>query len=495
MTNPWAKGSRPPQRHVPHAPTWNLYSPEDEDDYEQPEPDVYELAILAAAEARLADEADLNFDRPSSPLETRPSAHTSFAEMQEAMAGIDFNPDPSEIQIGGGDSPRLLSTTESHQKSMIAARERTRKAHREGKRATTHNRTLLISHTGREGGKGAKNPKHKGIESFTAPRKFANTGRVHKKSHGSYLHKEEERPVQRPKGKHPMKKELADVSFEVVDHRPSSLSGGVYRQPKKKPKAPRVVAVARPIVSGGYKQRQKRAAASWAAPRIGVGAVPDERLQSGRQSELELELELELEPEPEPQLESGMEPEQQQGQQQQQEQLEQQGQDLDAELEEQQKEQDIDALCARGSDVAEADGRAIDQASATSLRLRARPRIASTPGHLDRSSRVRHAPGARPQRPHEKAWSRHPSRGEWYMANDLEEQENFSGLGPPVSTLIPDDLGHSAVQRGRNRSRNGANQSSILMGSMAAPTQRSKLQQRREAREQRERQRKALRAL
>lgn len=81
------------------------------------------------------------------------------------------------------------------------------------------------------------------------------------------------------------------------------------------------------------------------------------------------------------------------------------------------------------------------------------------------------------------------------MANDLEEQENFSGLGPPVSTLIPDDLGHSAVQRGRNRSRNGANQSSILMGSMAAPTQRSKLQQRREAREQRERQRKALRAL
>ena len=51
-------------------------------------------------------------------------------------------------------------------------------------------RTLLISHTGREGGKGSKNPKHKGIVSFTAPRKFANTGRVHKKSHGSYLQAE-----------------------------------------------------------------------------------------------------------------------------------------------------------------------------------------------------------------------------------------------------------------------------------------------------------------
>lgn len=172
-----------------------MYSPEDEDDYEKPEPDVYELALLAAKEARLANEADLDFNRPSSPLETRPSAVTSFAEMQEAMAGLDFNPDPSEIQIGGGDSPRLLSTTESHQKSMVAARERTRKAHREGKRAATHNRTLLISHTGREDGKGAKNPKHKGIESFTAPRKFANTGRVHKKSHGSYLRQACDAPV------------------------------------------------------------------------------------------------------------------------------------------------------------------------------------------------------------------------------------------------------------------------------------------------------------
>ena len=438
LTNPWAKGSRPPQRQAPTPATWKMYCPEDEDDYEEPEPDVYELARLAAAEARLADEADLDFDRPNSPLQTRPSTRTSFAEMQVAMAGIDFNPDPTEIQIGGGDSPRLLSTTESHQKLMVESREKTRKAHREGKRAS-HDRTLLISHTGREGGKGAKNPKHQGIESFTAPRKFANTGRVHKKSHGSYLHKAEERPVQKPKGKHPFKKELADVSFEVVsDVPPKPESGGVYRQPKKKPKVPRVVAVARPILSGALK-RPASAGARIAEP--------------------------EPEPEPEPDfatiqaLELGPD-----------------NAGLEVELAE-----------------AHADTRGA-QASLGSVAIAARPRREVTAaGHLDRSSRVRHAPGSRPQRPHEKAWARHPARGEWYLADSDEAWSGVDLGGIAVSASVPDMLICSGARR---RNSNGVNwQREASAASLATAQQRSKLEQRRGAREQRERQRRTLMAL
>eukprot|EP01045_Picozoa_sp_COSAG04_P012457 COSAG04_NODE_839_length_9957_cov_18.873504_9_plen_229_part_00 len=40
------------------------------------------------------------------------------------------------------------------------------------------------------------------------------------------------------------------------------------------------------------------------------------------------------------------------------------------------------------------------------------------PGALDRSSRVRFAPGARPQRPHEQQWARNPAKGEWYLAGE-----------------------------------------------------------------------------
>ena len=64
--------------------------------------------------------------------QTHATTRASFAEMESAMEGIDFNPDPSEIQIGGGDSPRILSTTESYQKSLVDTREKVKKAHREG---------------------------------------------------------------------------------------------------------------------------------------------------------------------------------------------------------------------------------------------------------------------------------------------------------------------------------------------------------------------------
>lgn len=68
MTNPWAKGSRAPQRHAPTAPSWRVYFPEEEDDYVEPEPDIYELTCLELKEARYAAmEDDLDLHRPNSP--------------------------------------------------------------------------------------------------------------------------------------------------------------------------------------------------------------------------------------------------------------------------------------------------------------------------------------------------------------------------------------------------------------------------------------------
>ena len=48
LTNPWAKGSRPPQRTAPTPPTWKMYFEEEEDDYVPPEPDIYEITRLHA---------------------------------------------------------------------------------------------------------------------------------------------------------------------------------------------------------------------------------------------------------------------------------------------------------------------------------------------------------------------------------------------------------------------------------------------------------------
>ena len=45
--------------------------------------------------------------RPASPIFTRPSTYTTFAEMETAMAGISFNPDPSEIQLGANFWPKF----------------------------------------------------------------------------------------------------------------------------------------------------------------------------------------------------------------------------------------------------------------------------------------------------------------------------------------------------------------------------------------------------
>jgi len=75
LTNPWAKGSRPPQRHAPTAPNWKMYFPEEEDDYVEPEPDIYELTRLELKEARYAAmEEDIDLHRPASATSLAQSA-------------------------------------------------------------------------------------------------------------------------------------------------------------------------------------------------------------------------------------------------------------------------------------------------------------------------------------------------------------------------------------------------------------------------------------
>eukprot|EP01045_Picozoa_sp_COSAG04_P007043 COSAG04_NODE_358_length_16025_cov_193.915610_11_plen_438_part_00 len=364
------------------------------------------------------------------------------------MAGISFNPDPSEIQLGGGDSPRLLSMTEEQQVSMMKARERARKP--EGAKGSA-SRTLVISHTGHEGGRGAKKPKNKGIVSLSAPRKFASTGRVHKKSHGYYLNKEQEFPVEKPKGRHPFKKELADVSFELEPKPKQKATAGVHRKPKPAPRVPRVVAVAHPILSAALRRPDKfpSRAAVLAADQSVEEPEPEpelspEEAKAAQLAAIQARIKARIEaqeratlPEPEPAL--GVqeqwrvgdgEPEPQQPQPE--EEVEEGRQLLEASggtgLAEQ-YEKDL-AVEPASTAAAEQEGAAVlgSPMAATPSQLRRAVSggsgVAATappppkPGALDRSSRVRFAPGARPQRPHEQQWARNPAKGEWYLAGE-----------------------------------------------------------------------------
>ena len=272
--------------------------------------------------------------------------------------------------------------------------------------------------------------------------------------------------MQKPKG-NPFKKELSDVSFEVV-HTVKPKSAGVYRQPKKKVRVPRVVAVAHPILSGALKRPAS------AAPAAGRMLVP------------------EPEPEPEPEPKPEAEPEEAEeepvlrtsGAGGKQAWVGEEGDEAAAGEEEftvQPEEFDVPppaALSVQESSRGRYPGAGVDPEVSVAVR----PRRETRHGDMDRSARVRHAPGARPMMAYEKAWARNPGRGEWYLSNG--SGVDTTALG--VSASMP-DMGRSGsiVSRRQRRESNGIDTSAATAKTTA---QRSKLNQRRVARARRERQ-------
>ena len=104
-------------------------------------------------------------------LTIRSSTSAGLTEMDTALV---FEPDPSEIVLGGPDSPRLQCAYERSGECI-------------GKVSLPHEiRKLKIKHhDGADAGE--KKARHRGLESMTMPHKFGRNGRVRHRKHGVFL--------------------------------------------------------------------------------------------------------------------------------------------------------------------------------------------------------------------------------------------------------------------------------------------------------------------
>ena len=162
-TNMWGSHKRP-NKLDPHAPkTWQVWYPEPEEGQQRPEEE---------------DEFDFDANRPLSPTLTVRTNTTSMAGGLDMDALIDFDPDPTEIDLSS-DSPRLLSLHHHchSQLGKVSTRDGTRKK-------------VVKHHDGPD--QGQKKARHRGLESFTMPHKFGRTGRVRHRKQGAYLLKQTE---------------------------------------------------------------------------------------------------------------------------------------------------------------------------------------------------------------------------------------------------------------------------------------------------------------